>query len=238
MSNKLRGFAIDLAKDAMDGKLQKGNMGDRAYDVTVGTGMAVGKKAATTQLKIWENLPRLVVRGLQFIFGLVIIGFYGHRVAANAGPAWTFGLFVAAVSAVTAVTFAVLAPFGAVHDRLKTHRFFFVDYGLFLFWIIVFGIFAGIFLKRADDDEFQGASPSVQRKVVWVDLVNALLWLISGTYGLTKKLLGKQIGKLERKLKGTVMKKTSEPWDSASETEIYPTRPAKVHKNWKGDEMA
>lgn len=160
-------------------------------------GIAYGRKAATAPLKAYENIPRWVVRGLQFVLGLVIVGLYGHRVQkqsdaakesddVHVSPEWVFGLIVAGLSSITAVAFAIAAPFGAVSNRCKTARLFSWDLTLFLLWIVVFGIFAAIFLHRDNDDSYKGASTLTEKSAVWVDLVNAILWLVSGTYGFVK----------------------------------------------------
>lgn len=171
-------------------------------------GIAYGKKAASAPLKAWENIPRLVVRGLQFVLGIVIVGLYGHRVdKSGLSPDWTFGLVVAALSCVTAVVFAVAAPFGAVANRFKTARLFSWDLTLFLLWIVVFGIFAGIFLHRDSDDSYKGSNTAVEKGAVWVDLVNAILWLVSGVYGFIKTFMSGKVDTLGQKVTGKVFAK-------------------------------
>ncbi|KAK2599426.1 hypothetical protein N8I77_011180 [Diaporthe amygdali] len=174
------------------------------------TGISYGKKAATAPLKAWENIPRLVVRGLQFVLGLVIVGLYGHRVDKQHqedglhSPEWIYGLIVGALSCVTAVAFAAAAPFGTVSNKFKTARLFSWDLTLFLLWIIVFGIFGGIFLHRDNDDSYKGSSTAVEKGAVWLDLVNAIFWLISGVYGFIKTFLGGKVDTLGEKVTGKV----------------------------------
>lgn len=181
-------------------------------------GIAYGRKAATAPLKAWENIPRWVVRGLQFVLGLVVVGLYGHRVQkqhaaakenddAHVSPEWVFGLIVAALSSITAVAFAVAAPFGAVSNRCKTARLFSWDLTLFLLWIVVFGIFAGIFLHRDSDDSYKGSNTTVEKGAVWVDLVNAILWLVSGTYGFVKTFMSGKVDTLGGKVTDKVFGK-------------------------------
>lgn len=181
-------------------------------------GISYGKKAATAPLKAWENIPRWVVRGLQFVLGLVIVGLYGHRVdkqhrdaqengGSHFSPEWVFGLIVAGLSSITAVVFAVAAPFGAVSNRCKTSRLFSWDLTLFLLWIVVFGIFGGIFLHRDSDDSYKGSNTTVEKSAVWVDLVNAILWLTSGIYGLVKTFMSGKVDTLGEKVTGKVFGK-------------------------------
>ncbi|TPX11927.1 uncharacterized protein E0L32_007425 [Thyridium curvatum] len=199
---------IKLGKTAMDGK--------KAYD-SFDSNMAygAGKKAATAPLKAWENVPRLVVRGLQFLFALVVIGFYGHRVdvdrrteGARQSPEWIYGVFVGGASCVAALLLALAGPLSIISSRLRTYRMFAADLTLFLLWIVVFGIFGGIFLRRTDKEgDYKGASTSTQRHVVWLDLVNALLWLVSGVYGAVKTCLGNKVDGVGDKVTGKVTSK-------------------------------
>ena len=185
------------------------------------TGISYGKKAATAPLKAWENIPRWVVRGLQFVLGLVVVGLYGHRVQKQITAEWVFGLVVAALSCVTAVAFAVAAPFGAVSNRCKTARLFSWDLTLFLLWIVVFGIFGGIFLHRDDEDgSYKGSNTAVEKGAVWVDLVNAILWLISGIYGLIKTFMGRKVDTLGEKVTDKVFGKKQPP---PNKMEMYET---------------
>lgn len=170
-------------------------------------GISYGKKAAAGPLKAWENIPRMVVRGLQALLAVVIVGIYGHRVADALSPEWIYGLVVAGLSFVTAVAFAIAAPFGAVTNRCKTHRLFTWDLVIFLLWIVVFGIFADIFLHRHDDNPYKGSSTIVEKAAMWIDLVNAILWLISGTYGFVKTFLGTKIDTLGEKVTGKLFEK-------------------------------
>lgn len=75
----------------------------------------------------------------------------------------------AALSAFTAVLY--LIPFFA-----RIPLLFIWDTILFILWIVLFGVFGNMYIKeRAEGDS------GVQRmkNAVWVDLVNALLWLFS-----------------------------------------------------------
>src|SRR3569833_812795 len=64
---------VKAGKAAMAGKAALDNLdGKTAY--------GAGKSAATAPLKAWENVPRWVVRGLQFLYNLIVAGFYGHRI--------------------------------------------------------------------------------------------------------------------------------------------------------------
>jgi hypothetical protein len=83
-------------------------------------------------------------------------------------PTQVYAEITASLSAVTATLYLI---------PLVSHipRLFIWDLVLFLFWIAVFGLFGKMYIgTRAD-------APGIQRmkNAVWVDLVNALLWLMS-----------------------------------------------------------
>lgn len=187
-----------------------GNWMETTVQSSADSGFAYGKKTATAPLRVYENIPRLVVRGLQFILGIVIVGIYGERVhkgredSQDASAAWVFGLIVSVAACITALLFAVIAPFGTVSRRFKTHRLFGWDLLLFVLWITVFGVFAEVFLHRDNDDAYKGASTTVEKGAMWLDLANSLLWLISGVYGSLKVFLGGKVDSLGGKVTGKV----------------------------------
>ncbi|KAI6081323.1 hypothetical protein F4821DRAFT_31390 [Hypoxylon rubiginosum] len=159
-----------------------------------------GKGAVSKQTYVYELWARWVARGIQFILALVVVGLYGTRVDRDRrhgdpqSPAWVYALFVAGVSCITCVLYAIPNPFS---KRLAPHRLFAWDVTLFILWIAVFGAFAAIFLKR-EEDEYQGTSVAVMKCAVWVDLVNALLWMGTAAYGGVRTFLGRKVnGKID-----------------------------------------
>ncbi|KAI0454332.1 hypothetical protein F5B21DRAFT_240603 [Xylaria acuta] len=163
-----------------------------------------GKGAVTKPLYIYETWLRLVGRGLQLIFALVVVGLYGSRVNSDHGAGrsqavqWVYAVIVASLSAITAVVFAIPQPF------VKTARLFAWDLVLFVLWIAAFGTFAVIFLRMPDDDEhkwYENTRVSVMRHAVWVDLVNALFWVLTGGYGCFRTFVSRKVDeKMDRKL--------------------------------------
>ncbi|GAW19853.1 hypothetical protein ANO14919_093440 [Xylariales sp. No.14919] len=155
-----------------------------------------GKGAITKPLYIYETWLRLVGRGLQLIFALVVVGLYGSRVSSDhrhdrsQAVQWVFALIVASLSAITAILFAIPQPF------VKTARLFAWDFVLFILWIAVFGTFAVIFLRMPDDDEhkwYENTRVSVMRHAVWIDLVNAVFWLLTGGYGCFRTFVSRKV---------------------------------------------
>lgn len=183
------------AKHGTDLRAHRNDAVGQGYDAACET----GTKVATAPLRAAENVPRLAVRGLQFLLGIVVVGVYGERVGAGRGDpardasaAWSFGLVVAVAACLAAVLLAFAAPLGAVSRRFKTHHLFGLDLLLCLMWFVAFGIFFGIFHDRAGDDPYKGSSTAVEKGTAWLDLVNALFWLTSGAYGFMKTWVGRK----------------------------------------------
>ncbi|KAF4976586.1 hypothetical protein FZEAL_6764 [Fusarium zealandicum] len=182
----------------------KADLGRKAGRHAFNEGADTGKTMGKTWLKTFEVVPRMVCRGLQFVFALIACGFYGNRVRkdneADDGFSveWIFAITVAGLSATTALLFVAVTPLGAIPfigsklKLFKTYRAFAWDLILFVTWMVVFGIFAGIFLGRDSDNPYKGSSVGPMKVAVWIDLVNALLWLVSGVYGAIKTFLGEK----------------------------------------------
>lgn len=181
----------------------------------------IGKTAGKSWLKTFEVIPRLVCRGLQLLFALIACGFYGNRVDSDRrdgddggfAPEWLYAITIAGLSAVTAVLFTVVLPLSAVPilgskvSLFKTYRAFGWDLFLFIAWIVTFGIFAGIFLKRDNDDEYKGANTRAMKAAVWIDFVNVILWLVSGVYGAIKTCLGERVDRVTDKVSNKMFDK-------------------------------
>ncbi len=167
-------------------------------------GVGVAKTVAKGSIKKFFASPlmwlRLVGRGTQFVLALVVCGFYGRRVSSDhrhgdaQSAAWVYALFVAGLSAATAAAFAV--------PLWRTHRLLAWDLALFVLWIAAFGTFAGKFLSLTDEEAaaYDGVvSVGAMKVAVWLDLLNALLWLGTAAYGFVYGLTvekGKGFGRL------------------------------------------
>ncbi|GKT48710.1 uncharacterized protein ColSpa_08891 [Colletotrichum spaethianum] len=201
----------------------KREMGRKAGRGVFNEGADTGKTMGKTWLKTFEVVPRLVCRGLQFLFALIACGFYGNRVDADRkdddgfSPEWILAITVAGASAVTAVLFVAATPLGAIPfigskiKIFKTYRAFAWDLILSIAWIVVFGIFAAIFLKRDSEDSYKGSKTSVMKVAVWIDLVNAIFWLISGVYGCIKTFLGDKTNQMTDKIGQKLFDKKKAP---------------------------
>lgn len=205
--------AVELGRNAQGlagaasefGNADKGELGRAAGRHAFNEGTETGKTVGKAWLKTFETVPRMICRGLQFLFAIIACGFYGHRASsddeADAGfsPEWVFALIVAGLSAASALLYVAVTPLGAVPfvggriKLLKTYRAFSWDLALCVAWLVVFGLFAGIFLHRGDGDpEYKGASTGPMKAAVWIDFVSVVLWLVSGVYGALKTFLGEK----------------------------------------------
>lgn len=214
-ASKLFKFALQHRGEIKSAYDKNGtNYQAHAKDAT-DVGYEMGTKAVTAPLRVWENIPRLVVRGLQFLFGLIIVGIYGVRVGAgqkdadDASPVWYFGMIVAVLACVSALVLAFTAPFGAISKKFKVHHLFGWDLGLCFLWIIVFGIFMQIFHGRSSSDSYKGSSTSVEKSAAWLDLVNVFLWLISGVYGGIKTWVARRRDALKDRAQNKLFQGTS-----------------------------
>ncbi|CAM1508908.1 Fc.00g026470.m01.CDS01 [Cosmosporella sp. VM-42] len=182
----------------------KGELGRKAGRHAFTEGAETGKTMGKTWLKTFEVVPRLVCRGLQFLLALVACGFHSSH---SHSAEWVLAMIVVAASATTAIFFLAATPLGAIPyigSRLKlfkTYRAFPWDLVLFTIWIITFGIFECIYLKRRhDDDEANDKHLHMMKVAIWVDFVNSILWLVSGVYGATKTFLGEKADQLTDKM--------------------------------------
>lgn len=180
-------------------------------------GADTGKTVAKTWLKTFEVVPRMVCRGLQFIFALIACGFYVNANHNEGAALWLFAITISGLSAATAVLFVLATPLGAIPwigskiKLCKTYRAFAWDLGLFVCWLVAFGVFAGIFLHRDGDDVYKGAKAGRMKIAVWIDFVNAFLWLVSGVYGGIKTFLGEKADQMTEKLREKIFIKKEAP---------------------------
>lgn len=117
----------------------------------------------------------VAIHFVQFVLAITVCGLYGvdlHR-AAKAGvytdSKWVFAEVVGGLSAVTALVLCV--PF-----ILRFWAVWAWNIVLFILWIALFGVFGKMYIS--ENPEGNGGIQRM-KNAVWVDLVNALLWLIT-----------------------------------------------------------
>ncbi|TVY38431.1 hypothetical protein LOCC1_G006927 [Lachnellula occidentalis] len=123
----------------------------------------------------FSYIAHSVFRFVQLVLALTVCGLYGVDLQAAdkhhkySDGKWVYAEITASLSAFTALLY--LLPFIS-HIGLL----FIWDTILFILWIALFGLFGNLYIhEHAEGDG------GVQRmkNAVWVDLVNALLWLFS-----------------------------------------------------------
>ncbi|KAI1359981.1 hypothetical protein F5Y08DRAFT_318328 [Xylaria arbuscula] len=115
-----------------------------------------------------------VLHFIQFVLAITVVGLYGtdvdrarkHHVGADGK--WVFALVVASLSALTTIVY--LIP-----SITKTVAVPIWSFILFVLWIALFGLFGSMYIH--EDPEGNGDIIRM-KNAVWVDLANALLWLI------------------------------------------------------------
>ncbi|KAI1370735.1 hypothetical protein F4677DRAFT_437663 [Hypoxylon crocopeplum] len=115
-----------------------------------------------------------VLHFFQFVLAVTVCGLYGVDLqrARSQGKytdgKWVYAEVVGALAALTAVLY--LIPFILRFAAVTIWSFI-----LFVLWIALFGLFGSMYIH--EDPEGNG---DIQRmkNAVWVDLANALLWLI------------------------------------------------------------
>ncbi|KAI2464754.1 hypothetical protein F4781DRAFT_411895 [Annulohypoxylon bovei var. microspora] len=110
----------------------------------------------------------------QFVLAVTVCGLYGVDLqrARNQGKyidgKWVYAEVVGGLGALTAILF--LVPFILRFALVPIWSFI-----IFVLWIALFGIFGSMYIHENPE-----GNSDIQRmkNAVWVDLVNALLWLI------------------------------------------------------------
>ncbi|KHN95466.1 uncharacterized protein MAM_06743 [Metarhizium album ARSEF 1941] len=174
-------------------------------------GAAHGKGVGKAYLKTIEMIPCLILRGVQLVAALVVIGFYGNRISSERaggkgiGVVWLYGVVVGGLSALTAILFALAGaagsiPFvGGMLKMLKVYRAYPWDATLCVAWLVAFGVFGGLFMKRADSDSYRGSNTAEMKAAMWFDLVNANFWLVSAIYGCFKAFVARKADRMRKR---------------------------------------
>lgn len=118
-----------------------------------------------------------VVHFFCFALSLTVCGLYGtdlqraNEANGYTDSKWVYAVVVGAISAVTCVLYFI--PFVL---RLLGIVAAIWDFILFALWIAVFGVFGKMYIN--EDPEGDGGIQRM-KNAVWIDLTNALLWLIA-----------------------------------------------------------
>jgi len=121
---------------------------------------------------------RTALRGIQLVIALVIAGIYGQdlRKAHDAGEPtdsrWVFAEVVTGLSIITAIVYLV--------PMVRSFKFFAWDAVLFLFWLVLFGIYGKLYIS--EDCEGIGACKRM-KTAVWFDMLGMIFWFLSTVAG-------------------------------------------------------
>ncbi|CAO1596854.1 hypothetical protein XANCAGTX0491_000683 [Xanthoria calcicola] len=125
-----------------------------------------------------SKLPLWVLRFLQFVFAITVIGLYAQdlRAADKAGKysdsKWGYAVAVGVIGAVSSLLLAWprLTMWGWGWDLV-----------VFILFTALFGLFGNLFIhERAEG--LRGVKR--MKNAVWIDLVNMLLWFVTAIYGM------------------------------------------------------
>ncbi|KAL8868598.1 MAG: hypothetical protein Q9174_004887 [Haloplaca sp. 1 TL-2023] len=124
-----------------------------------------------------SKLPLWILRFLQFIFAITVIGLYAQdlRRAQQGGvysdSKWGFATAVGTIGAVSALVLAwpALSMWAWGWDLV-----------VFILFTAVFGVFGALFIH--ENAEGNG-NITRMKNAVWIDLINMLLWLVTALYG-------------------------------------------------------
>ncbi|RHZ61352.1 MARVEL domain-containing protein [Aspergillus thermomutatus] len=150
---------------------------DRSTDMTT-------TADSTTARNPLKTLLETLLRFIQFVFGLTVIGLYGrdlHGTDNAPAPAkWVYAVVTAFLATVTAAVYLLL-PF-VMKGRTPLARLGRLQLPLFIWesvlcvlWLTLFGIFGKMYIG----DYSEGPKVTRMRHAVWVDLVNLGLWAVT-----------------------------------------------------------
>lgn len=144
--------------------------------------MPFNEHSSTSRFSL-RNIANLALRSLQIIFALAVVGLYAQdlnkarKVGKYSDSKWGFATAVGALSAITALLYALLP---LLIRSFTTVILCGWDFILFILWVAVFGIFGNMYIK--ENAEGNGGIMRM-KNAVWIDLINMLLWFVSGIVG-------------------------------------------------------
>ncbi|KAL8845736.1 MAG: hypothetical protein Q9221_009118 [Calogaya cf. arnoldii] len=126
----------------------------------------------------FSKLESWVMRFLQFVFAITVIGLYAQdlRAASKAGKysdsKWGYATAVGVIGAVSSLLLA--------WPRLSMWAWGW-DFVVFILFTALFGLFGKMFIHE-NAEGINGIDR--MKNAVWIDLINMLLWFITAVYGM------------------------------------------------------
>ncbi|EXJ78457.1 hypothetical protein A1O1_08857 [Capronia coronata CBS 617.96] len=130
-----------------------------------------------------SNIVNLLLRSLQLVDGLVVIGLYGidlnraRKEDKYSDGKWVYAVTVGSIAAATAVVYAFVSVF--MHYRSLTFLFAW-DWVLMVLWAALSGIFGTMYLNEKVEME---AGIHRMKVAVGFDLAGLVLWFVTAVMG-------------------------------------------------------
>lgn len=154
-----------------------------------------------------------LLRFLQFVFGLTVIGLYGKDVHHDHSEKhvwhskWVYALVTAFLATVTAAVHLVL-PFvmrkvravGVANPALLLPQFAW-EFVVTVLWLTLFGVFGKMYIGVHPDEKGRGPAGlgdaskiNRMRHAVWVDIINLGFWVMTSSWVLMRWLKSRRAG--------------------------------------------
>ncbi|KAL8660920.1 MAG: hypothetical protein Q9202_006096 [Teloschistes flavicans] len=125
-----------------------------------------------------SRIPLWTLRFLQFVFAITVIGLYAqdlrkaHKEHKYSDSKWGYATAVGTIGGVSSLVllWPALSMFAWAWDLV-----------VFILFIALFGLFGNLYIH--ENPEGDGGIKRM-KNAVWIDLINALLWLVTALYGL------------------------------------------------------
>lgn len=143
-------------------------------------GRSLKGEKATLGTSFWSRFTAMgavlvFIRFFQFVLGITVIGLYAvdldnaRKAGAYVDSKWVWAVVCGTLGAIVAI----------VGLFIKDWFFFFVDFFVFVCYLIAFGIFGKMYIPE-DAEGDKGITR--MKNAVWVLLTNMLLWFLTSGY--------------------------------------------------------
>ncbi|KAJ9244691.1 hypothetical protein DTO207G8_2244 [Paecilomyces variotii] len=131
-----------------------------------------------------------VIRFIQLVMALVVIGLYGQDLSSNhqngvyVNAKWVYAVVAGGLAALTAFIYLV-AAFVAKDRPLRTRPhlhlpLFLWQSVLCILWLVLFGIFGKMYIGNPNTKD--NSNVDKMKNAVWIDIANLGLWVITGLW--------------------------------------------------------
>ncbi|KAL8921773.1 MAG: hypothetical protein Q9208_005530 [Pyrenodesmia sp. 3 TL-2023] len=143
---------------------------------------ARSSSSSTSGGSLLSKVPLWVLRFLQFVFAITVIGLYAQDLRRAHGEGsiyseskWGYATAVGTIGAVSALVL--------IWPALSMWAWGW-DFVVFILFTALFGLFAKLFIHY---NNFMGdGDVKRMKRAVWIDLINMLLWFVTFIYGVVR----------------------------------------------------